>query len=173
MRSVSLSFHLIAFVAFVVTASSRAGEKDKATPSTTMTNPQIRLIGYCSSKVTSAPARSQHALAKRAFDRAQLSVTEGGLGMLAGFRDVEDPDSWKDFVSRCKEGEVEAQSYLPLIRRGTVVFFIADAETRVWSYGPAVLNDTMDEFIQISFTKDEHKRLHPQRYLIAVTGNPK
>ncbi len=125
---------------------------------------QIRLIAYYSTQANNVAkyARSRQSFAKRATDRAQLPPAKGGLGMVTGFRDIEDEVNLQDFISNCEEGVAEAQAYLPLMRRGAIVLILRDGDEKLWKYGPTVLNDTMDEFIQISLMKAEHARLNPQ-----------
>ena len=150
----------------VKTAVARAATAKSTTtvPATKAAPGQIRLIAYYSTKATTLSkfARDRQVLAKRAADRAKLPVAQGGLGMVAGFRDIEDEISLKDFISNCSEGEAEAQAYLPLIRRGAIVLVLTDGNENEWFYGPSVLNNTMDEFVQITFMRDEHARLNPQ-----------
>ena len=180
------SIPFVTIVALAVATSSYAGDNDNATPPTsspatktvsrtpssaaaTTTVPEVMVVGYFSTKITTKAAQKRHAQAGLDMDAIKKPVGEGGLGVLSGFIDVETDLGWKCFVKMCG-GEAGAQAYRTLLRRGGIAVGLTDPEGKSWDYGPIYLNEMMDGVPQISQLTSEHRRRFPNKYASAVAA---
>jgi hypothetical protein len=146
-----------------------AGGKDPAS-----LVPDVTAIGYFSHMAPAKGefAKNRHRMAKTGVDQAEKEPAQGGLGIRAGFRNVEKPEHWTEFVIYCG-GKEEAEALLPALRQGWVALVLTDRAEKVWHYGPTFLNGPEDTLKQIAFAMSEHERLNPDTpRFVVVTPTP-